>query len=149
MAYTAILVLRGWSVLYVVLCPRLNYALYRGLLFHPIKFDGQNAGSAPELAGVKGENVSFKNSLGNTLHGWYYVKPNSKYTILISHGNGGNVSYRADTCSVLLNAGASVLIYDYRGYGRSEGLPTVEGICDDALHAYDFSIMRAASPRIA
>jgi fermentation-respiration switch protein FrsA (DUF1100 family) len=112
--------------------------MYRGLLFHPAKFDEQGDGSAPELAGVSGENVSFKNSIGHTLYGWYFVKSNAKYTILLSHGNGGNVSYRADTCTVLLNAGASVLIYDYRGYGRSEGLPTVEGICDDALHAYDF-----------
>src|SRR5262249_24453256 len=34
--------------------------------------------------------------------------------------------------------GSSVLIYDYRGFGRSEGVPTVEGVCDDAMSAYNF-----------
>lgn len=133
----SILVLLGLVALYLAFSPRLNHDLYRSLLFHPERFDLTD-GSAPQIAGVDGEDVHFKNTAGNTLHGWYFYDPDAKYTVLLSHGNGGNVSNRADTVSLLLKAGASVLIYDYRGYGNSEGLPDVEGICNDGCAAYDF-----------
>ncbi|HEY9716477.1 MAG TPA: alpha/beta hydrolase [Trichormus sp.] len=128
----------GLLALYVVLCPRLNYTLYRPLLFHPVSLVGSDINDVPEIAGVKGESVKFKNPDGDMLYGWYFNKPGATYTVLLSHGNGGNVTYRQDTIGVLLNTGASVLIYDYRGYGNSEGLPTVAGICDDAVAAYDY-----------
>ncbi|MGH9553202.1 MAG: alpha/beta hydrolase, partial [Terriglobales bacterium] len=62
----------------------------------------------------------------------------SKYTVVFSHGNGGNIAVREDTVSLLLKAGTSVFIYDYRGYGKSQGAPDVEGICEDAIAAYDY-----------
>ena len=125
-------------VLYIVLCPRINYAFYRPLLFHPVPFDKPADAEAPLLEGVVGKDVSFKNVNGDMLYGWYFHKPDSEYTVLFSHGNGGNVGYRTDTCSLLLDAGLSVMIYDYRGYGNSHGLPTVEGVCHDAISAYDY-----------
>jgi len=126
------------AALYVVLCPRFNYALYRPLLFHPVSLLGSDINEVPDVAGVTGESVTFKNPVGNSLYGWFYQKSGARYTVLLSHGNGGNVTYRQDTAAVLLDSGASVLIYDYRGYGNSEGLPTVDGICDDAVSAYDY-----------
>lgn len=137
----------GLVALYVVLCPRVNVGLYRDLLFHPAKFDDDQDSRAPEIAGVQGENVTFQNSDGGTLYGWYFAKPNSKYTVLLSHGNGGNVSYRRDTVGVLLNANASVMIYDYRGYGLSDGLPSADGICADAVSAYDYLTNQRKVPK--
>jgi fermentation-respiration switch protein FrsA (DUF1100 family) len=139
MAHTALaLFVIGLVVLYVVLCPRLNYGMYRPLLFHPVAFVDADDAAAPQLEGVNGAEVSFKDTAGHTIYGWYFDNPKAKYTALLSHGNGGNVGYRTDTVSVLLHAGTSVLIYDYRGYGKSGGIPTVDGICDDALCAYDY-----------
>ncbi|HEY9776691.1 MAG TPA: alpha/beta hydrolase [Planktothrix sp.] len=138
MAHTAIVLLAiGLLALYLVLCPRLNYALYRPLLFHPMPFIAGNS-SPPQLVGVDGEDVFFTNNRGNKLHGWYFYNPDAKYTVLFSHGNGANVGAREDTVSVLLAAGTSVLIYDYAGYGNSEGVPSVERVCHDSVSAYDY-----------
>jgi fermentation-respiration switch protein FrsA (DUF1100 family) len=122
--------------LYLVCAPRFNTFLYRPLLFHPWRLADEPV--APPLCGIAGENVYFPSANGKLLNGWFYNNPNAKYTILFSHGNGGNVSVRTDLVQLLLQSGASVLIYDYEGYGESVGLPSVEGICQDGVGAYKF-----------
>ena len=47
--------------------------------------------------------------------------------MLICHGNAGNISHRLELCGTLLATGASVFVFDYRGYGRSQGRPGEEG----------------------
>jgi fermentation-respiration switch protein FrsA (DUF1100 family) len=143
---TLAILLVGLVVLYAVLCPRLNLALYRPLLFHPVPFVDEVDSQAPELSGVSGENIFFESEDGKQLYGWYYARPQSKYTVLLSHGNGGNVSYRQDTVEMLVKTGASVFIYDYRGYGRCTGVPDVEGICVDAKSAYDYLNVQRGIP---
>ena len=122
--------------LYLVCAPRFNTILYRPLLFHPWKLADEPV--APPLCGVPGENVYFPSANGKLLNAWFYGNPNAKYTILFSHGNGGNVSVRTDLVELLLQTGASVLIYDYEGYGESVGLPSIEGICQDGVGAYKY-----------
>lgn len=124
-------------VLYLALSPRFNYSLYRPYLFHPEQLSEANV-RPPQLSGIKGCNVVLTNPDGNKLHGWYFKQPGAKFTVLFNHGNGGNVSARQDTVSLLVAAGTSVFIYDYRGFGKSEGVPTIEGALDDVCTAYDF-----------
>jgi hypothetical protein len=59
---------------------------------------------------------------------------------LVSHGNGGNIAYRLPLAFNLLQSGVSVFLYDYEGYGASEGSPSIEAICKDGLSAYDYLI---------
>ena len=56
-------------------------------------------------------------------------------TILFSHGNAGNLLHRASKIDRMCEAGFDVFIYDYRGYGRSEGSPTVTGAIIDGKTA--------------
>jgi fermentation-respiration switch protein FrsA (DUF1100 family) len=59
--------------------------------------------------------------------------------VLYAHGNAGNVTHRAEVMRLLQGRlRVSALIFDYRGYGRSEGVPTVEGILNDARAARTF-----------
>ncbi len=139
---TAIFVLL--VALYLVCAPRFNTILYRPLLFHPWKLADEPV--APPLCGIAGENVYFPSGNGKLLNGWYYRNPNARYTILFSHGNGGNVSVRTDLVQLLLQTGSSVLIYDYEGYGESVGLPSVEGICQDGVGAYKYLTNMAGVP---
>jgi hypothetical protein len=68
--------------------------------------------------------------------------------ILWAHGNGGNLTGRAPDAQVLADAGVSVLVFDYRGYGRSEGAPSEAGIYLDAEAAYGYLTKeRAIDPR--
>jgi len=58
--------------------------------------------------------------------------------VLWAHGNGGNLTGRAPDAQALADAGVSVLVFDYRGYGRSEGTPSEAGIYLDAEAAYAY-----------
>lgn len=105
---------------YALLSPALAMPLYNNLLFFPTTATSYDVGSLP---GVKQENVFFTSKNGQKLHGWYFTVPNAKATVLISHGNGGNISDRLQIVAMLLESHVNVLAYDYQGYGRSEGKP--------------------------
>jgi len=87
--------------------------------------------------GLGQEEAWFKSADGTRLHGWYLEHPDPVATVLFCHGNAGNLSWRAETMRLLRDrAAVSVLIFDYRGYGRSEGdRPDEEGVYADARAA--------------
>ena len=90
----------------------------------------------PGELGLDFESVVFKSSDGLLLSGWYIPAENSEFTVLFCHGNGGNMSHRLDSISILHNLGLNCFIFDYRGYGQSEGKPSEEGTYLDARAAY-------------
>jgi len=88
------------------------------------------------------ENVLFKAGDGVELNGWFFPaatnSPRAHFAVLLCHGNAGNISHRLDTGAALLATGVSVFLFDYRGYGRSQGRPSEEGTCRDAQAAYEW-----------
>jgi uncharacterized protein len=72
---------------------------------------------------------------GLKLYGWYVDVPRPRAVVLIAHGNAGNVTHRYDFLRVFKALGASVMVFDYRGYGRSEGSPSEAGVLADARAA--------------
>ncbi len=86
--------------------------------------------------GLEFEDAWFQAADGIKLHGWYVPREKPAAIILFCHGNAGNVTDRADILEILHNVvGASVLVFDYRGYGRSAGKPNEKGILSDARAA--------------
>jgi fermentation-respiration switch protein FrsA (DUF1100 family) len=82
----------------------------------------------PADRGLAFEEVSFTAADGTRLHGWY-VPGASDVTWLWFHGNGGNIADRLDALAALhRNLGVNIFIFDYRGYGKSEGRPTEKGM---------------------
>jgi fermentation-respiration switch protein FrsA (DUF1100 family) len=85
------------------------------------------------------EDVFFKAGDGVALNGWFFPGSTNSHrrhlAVLVCHGNAGNISDRLDTCAALLSIGASVFVFDYRGYGRSQGRPSEEGTYRDAQAA--------------
>ena len=85
------------------------------------------------------EDAWFHAADGTRLHGWYVPATRPRAVILFCHGNAGNVTHRDDVLRNLSRVtGASVLALDYRGYGRSEGTPTEQGVLADARAARDW-----------
>lgn len=74
---------------------------------------------------------------GVRIHAWYASAGGAAPTLVWSHGNGGNIGGRGDVLLALHRRGLSVLAYDYRGYGKSEGAPDESGVYRDAVAAYD------------
>jgi len=129
------------GALYVVLSPRVAKPLYRPILFHPDPYPSGNY-NVDAIENVSRKEVFFDSLDGTKLHGWWFSSADASRTIIFSHGNAGNLTYRIGLVKLLLQAGASVFLYDYRGYGLSEGLPDVKGICADACAAYDYVVQQ-------
>jgi fermentation-respiration switch protein FrsA (DUF1100 family) len=89
--------------------------------------------ASPDRLGVRAEDVAFRNADGMKLHGWFLPASGSaKGTVLHLHGNAANISNHLPLVSWLPAQGFHVLMFDYRGFGRSEGKPTLDGVVDDA-----------------
>lgn len=98
----------------------------------------RNFVATPNLERVVREDVFFETPDGVRLHGWFLrPKAEPRGTILFFHGNAENISTHVNSVLWLAMEGYQVFLIDYRGYGRSEGTPEMEGIHVDALAAID------------
>lgn len=95
---------------------------------------------APADVGMAFEDVNLAASDGVRLHGWWVPATGpSRGAAIFFHGNGGNISYCFETIAILREGlKLDVLIFDYRGYGRSGGKPGEPGVYRDARAAWDF-----------
>ena len=126
-----------FTLAYFALSPVFGKSLYYLLLFRPSVYP-RGYYEYREVAGVKAEDVFFPTANGAKLHGWYFYKPDSKYVVLMHHGQGGNLAILQTYIDAALRSNASMMVYDYRGYGRSQGKPSINGICEDAEAALGF-----------
>jgi fermentation-respiration switch protein FrsA (DUF1100 family) len=94
----------------------------------------------PKEIGLEFEDVYFFSPDGVKLNGWYIPAKEARVTVLFCHGNAGNISHRIDVIYLFYKLGLDVFIFDYRGYGRSQGKPTEEGLYLDAQAAYKYLI---------
>lgn len=93
----------------------------------------------PREAGLVFEDVFFTTSDGVRLNGWFVPSPGTRLTLLWFHGNAGNISHRVENIKLLHEkVKINVFIFDYRGYGRSEGKVSEEGTYGDATAALQY-----------
>ncbi len=102
------------------------------LFFYPQKQEKDN----PLARLFSPEDIYFNTPDGITLHGWLFeANPQALGTILILHGNAENLSTHVNSVLWLVKEGFNIFIFDYRGYGRSEGKPNLKGVHVDAEEA--------------
>lgn len=122
-----------WTLLFMLFEER--------FIFFPSSYpDGhyEEARSLPFL-----EDCWFMTEDGVKLHGWFARKDSAIATLVISHGNAGNLSHRLPIIKTFRDLGFNVFMYDYRGYGRSEGAPDEEGVYRDGRAAFDYVTKRS------
>ena len=92
--------------------------------------------TTPRAAGLDFEDVALHTADGIKLHGWWVPARDTRGTVLLMHGNAGNISHRLGYLTMFNRLGYSVLLFDYRGYGKSGGSPGEEGTYLDAEAAW-------------
>lgn len=93
------------------------------------------------------QDVYFSSGDGVKLHGWFVPAEGAAATVLWFHGNAGNLTHRLSNIIRLRALGLNVFIFDYRGYGKSEGKPDEPGIYRDSLAAYEVLVrVKKVSP---
>lgn len=114
----------------------LMWAFQERLLYLP------NAGrehiATPSDRGLAWEAVTLTTEDNVALDAWWVPAPNPRASLLFFHGNAGNISHRLESIAQFQRLGLSVLIVDYRGYGRSEGSPSEAGTELDARAAWQW-----------
>jgi uncharacterized protein len=85
---------------------------------------------------LQAEDAWFQSEDGTKLHGWFASHEKPKAVVLFCHGNAGNVATWSSELRTLHDrVGVTAMVFDYRGYGRSDGTPSEQGIYADARAA--------------
>ncbi len=98
------------------------------IIFQPPKSSYKDDISVIKIETTKNQKISAN----------YFKNPDSEYTILFSHGNAEDIGLAQTFFEELYESGFSVLAYDYRGYGTSDGNPSEENAYEDAESAYRY-----------
>lgn len=111
-----------------------------GLIFHPEKAHYP----IPDDLGIERQDTFFRTPDNLLLHGWFIpaVKQPAKATIFYLHGNAQNVSTHLGAVWWLPHYGYNVFLFDYRGYGHSQGEPSLAGLHSDVSTAMDYLFTR-------
>jgi fermentation-respiration switch protein FrsA (DUF1100 family) len=119
----------------------------RAALAALLYFPSRELAGTPGDVGLAYEELSIRTSDGQQLHGWWLPArtAESHGHILFCHGNAGNIADRLLEAAVLTAAGFDVLLFDYRGYGKSGGHPDAPGTYHDARAAREVML---AQPKV-
>lgn len=126
-------------VFFVMLIVLLAGGFVQRAFFYP---DRLTYGS-PADQGVAFEEVLFSGEDGVHLHAWFLpaaadCRCEARGTVLHFHGNAQNISSHWEYSGWLVTRGFNVFIFDYKGYGKSEGKPSIKGLCADSRAALDY-----------
>jgi fermentation-respiration switch protein FrsA (DUF1100 family) len=130
---------RAFLIAYLVVLLAMM-AFENSLIFFPTRFPDGNWNPW----GIAWEDAWCTAADGTKIHGWYVPHERPRAVILFCHGNGGNVTHRDHVIRALHDrVGAAVLVFDYRGYGKSEGKPDEAGVLADARAARTWLAQKA------
>lgn len=125
-----------WLIIFIILF--LIWVRY--LERHSVYFPMREVAATPASLALPYEEIYFRTSDNKKLNGWFIPSTRDEITIIFCHGNGGNIGHRLEKIQILHNLGVDIFIFDYRGYGKSEGRPSEIGLYQDAVAAYDYLI---------
>ncbi len=113
-----------------------------------IYFPSRKTEATPDAFGLRHDEVFLEAADGPRVHGWFLpAAGTASFTVLVCHGNAGNISGRLDRALVFHGLGLNVFLFDYRGFGRSEGRPSEAGTYHDAVAFHRYLVAERRIPR--
>jgi hypothetical protein len=104
---------------------------------HFLYFPETRHEATPATLGLAYEEVAFQATDGTQLNGWLIPGQSGAPVVLFCMGNAGNISHRLETIQLLHNLGVAIFIFNYRGYGLSEGKTSENGTYYDVIGAVE------------
>ena len=109
-----------------------------------VYYPGRTIDDTPASAGLDFEDLTVQSQDGETIAGWFVpagkggVDSDKAWSVIVCHGNGGDIGDRVDQVKRFHEMGLNVLIFDYRGYGTSTGKSSEQGTYYDALAVWNY-----------
>jgi fermentation-respiration switch protein FrsA (DUF1100 family) len=132
----------GWGIPAAGVYLLLHWLAIRSV-YYPSRFPAGDWAARDRIGAAE---VWLRTSDGVRLHAWWVERPSAPVATLYLHGNAGNITHRGAFAELITEAGSSVLLLDYRGYGRSTGHPTEAGLYRDADAGYEWLRARGIAP---
>lgn len=121
------------AVIYAIIVV-LAWAFQQQLIYMP----DSGIYQTPADQGMDYSEVWLETEDGEDIHGWFVQADEPRGTLLFFHGNAGNIADRVPSVEQFHSLGMNVMIIDYRGYGKSSGSPSEEGLYADARAAWHY-----------
>lgn len=133
-------------VIFIIAVPVFLFFSIRFLEHKSLYFPFRTIEATPEDIGLDYEDINIITADGIRLTAWFIPSEESRAVLLFCHGNGGNISHRLEKIMILNRLGLDIMIFDYRGYGKSSGRPSEEGLSIDAEAVYDHMVNERELP---
>lgn len=114
--------IRGYLVLFLLLVGIIGCSVLNRYIFILKK----EIPATPEQYGIAYQEVWFPSASGPLLNGWFIPSTDGRPLVLLFHGNAGNLADNLGYIRLLHDAGFPIFVFDYRGFGKSEGTPLRE-----------------------
>lgn len=108
----------------------------KGMIYYPMR----DIVATPKERGLSFEDVILRTEDGLNISAWYVPAYDERAVILFCHGNAGNISHRLESIGIFHDLDLSIMIFDYRGYGKSQGTPSEKGTYRDAEAAWHYLV---------
>ena len=128
------------NIIYILIIIIFLLVYFRYFEHKSLYFPMKEIEYVPSDVGLSYEDIYLDTDDGVRLNAWLIPAENSRYTLLFCHGNGGNVSHRIEKVLMLNKLGLNIFIFDYRGYGGSNGRPSEQGFYKDARASYNYLV---------
>jgi len=125
-------------VIYVLI--GLYLFLFQSQFIYFPKFPKRMVTETPGSIGLTYKKILLQVEKGERISGWFVTGENSRGVVLFCHGNAGNIGHRLEFIRIFAELGLDVLIFDYRGYGESEGKPSESNTYEDAETAWRYLV---------
>lgn len=128
------------NIIFIFIAVIFIFGYFRYIERRTLYFPMKDIEMSPAVIGLKYEDVYIDAGNGVKLNGWFFPADGSNFTLLFCHGNAGNISHRIEKIGILNKLGLNIFIFDYRGYGKSNGKPSEHGLYKDVEAAYSYLV---------
>ena len=134
-------------IVFIIVVLVLPFLFIRYLEKKTLYYPEQTIEATPKDITLNYEEVAIVTKDSIQISGWFIPSANARATIIFSHGNAGNISHRLEKIMAFNKLNLNVLIFDYRGYGKSKGSPSEKGLYLDAEAVYSYLINKKRIPQ--